>query len=448
MKKRSFPLMRNFAAALLSLMFSGCAGYRPKPLPSAPDLAQAPQLTVPAQRFGIPGLPPHAIVPNGLDETDVMLLAVFNNPNLKAVRLQAGVANAQLLQAGLLPDPQIGANFAESALNYGGDLSLSYDIQSLLTRGAAKAAVQAAQKQVNLNILWQEIQVAERVRELFIQARADVQLQNVVIANEKLLRKSYLRDRAAMQRGDETAGAVSADLILLSNADTSLRQLQTEINLVQHQMNELLGLKPDVRLHLVGPTELPSLSRAEFDRSIYALPQKRTDLLALQAGYQSQEETLRRAVLAQFPSLSAGVDMERDPVEGVNALGPQVTLTLPIFNRNRGQIAIQRATRELMRQQFQARLDSAVSQADEVWKATQIMSAQLRDLQLQLPLLKKTAAAAEQSFRQDNLNAALYVITQSNLLAKQAAAIRLRASLENAKSALDTMLGLPFRSPE
>ncbi len=447
MNKLSFPLMRNFAVGLLGLMFSGCASYRPKPLPSAPDLAQAPQLTVPAQQFGIPGLPPHAIVPSGLDETDVMLLAVFNNPNLKAVRLQAGVANAQLLQAGLLPDPQLSANFAESVLNYGGAVGLSQDIQAFLIRGAAKAAAQATQKQVNLNILWQEIQVAERARELFIQARADDQLQNVVTANEKLLRNSYLRDRAAMQRGDETIGTVSADLILLSNADTSLRQLQTEINLVQHQMNELLGLESDVRLHLIGPTELPSLSRAEFDRSIYALPQKRTDLLALQAGYQNQEETLRRAVLAQFPSLSAGVNMERDPVEGVNAFGPQVTLTLPIFNRNRGQIAIQRATRELMRQQFQARLDSAVSQADEVWKATQIMSAQLRDLQLQLPLLKKTAAAAEQSFHQENLNAALYVTTQSNLLAKQAEVIRLRASLENAKSALDTLLGQPFRSP-
>jgi hypothetical protein len=32
-----------------------------------------------------------------------MTLAVFNNPSLKAARLQSGVARAQVLQAGLLP---------------------------------------------------------------------------------------------------------------------------------------------------------------------------------------------------------------------------------------------------------------------------------------------------------------------------------------------------------
>jgi len=45
----------------------------------------------------------------------------------------------------------------------------------------------------------------------------------------------------------------------------------------------------------------------------------------LKLEYRSQEENLRRAILARFPSLSAGADFERNPVEGVNAIGPQVT---------------------------------------------------------------------------------------------------------------------------
>ena len=196
--------------------------------------------------------------------------------------------------------------------------------------------------------------------------------------------------------------------------------------------------------HLGGQAQLQPLTRARLEQAVSALPHRRVDLLALQAGYQSQEENLRRAILAQFPSLSAGVDLERDPIEGVNAVGPEVTLTLPIFNRNRGQIAIQRATRDLLRQQYQAQLDAASSQADEIWKATEIMTAQLKDLDTQLPELKNTAVAAEQSLHQNNLNAGLYVSAQSNFLAKQTEGIRLRASLENARSALSTLLGLPF----
>ncbi|TCK75885.1 TolC family protein [Acidipila rosea] len=446
--KRSFcPHWRELAACLLGLMLSGCASYRPHPLPTAPNLASAPELTVPSRQFFLPGLPPHPISPSGLDETTVVMLAVFNNPDLKAARLQAGVASAQLLEAGLLPDPQFGAGYATSALNYGGAISLTQDIQAMITRGAAKAAARAAQKQVNLNILWQEIQVAERARELFIQVRSNKQLQDVVQANQVLLLDRYRRDQAAMERGDETAGITSADLILVTDADATLRQLQTEVNLTEHQLNELLGLQPDVQLHLVGPTHLPPLTKGQFDEALAALSHKRTDLLALAAGYHSQEENLRKAILAQFPSLTAGVNLERDPIEGVNAFGPEVTLTLPIFNRNRGQIAIQQATREALRETYQAQLDAAASQADQVWKATRIMAAQLQDLDAQLPVLAKTAAAAERSYRQNNLNAGLYVSVQSDLLSKQAEAIHLRTSLDNAQSALRTLLGLPFAAP-
>ena len=447
MKTRFSILLKSLTAILVSVSLSGCATYKPHPLPTAPDLASAVQLTVPVTQLEVPGLAPHTISPEGLDETTVMTLAVLNNPDLKAARLQGNVASAQLLEAGLLPDPQFGASFLTSALNYGGVLSLNQDIRAILTRGAAKAAAKASGSEVHLNILWQEIQVAEKARELFIQSQSDHHLLEVLQTNQTLLVENYHRTQEAMERGDETATAVASDLTLVSDADATLRQLQIDINLTQHSLDALLGLDPNVKLHLIGQPQLHSLSQSAFEEAVSALPHRRIDLRALQAGYQSQEEDLRRAVLSQYPSLSAGVDFERDPVEGVNAVGPEVTLTLPLFNRNRGQVAIQRATRDLLRQQYQAQLDAAASQANQIWKATEIMSAQLRDLDAQLPMLKSTAASAEQGFHQNHLDAGLYVAARSNFLTKQTEEIRLRASLENARSSLSTLLGLPFDAP-
>ncbi len=432
---------------LVCLSLAGCARYHADPLPAAPDLQRTPQLTVPAREFRLPGLTEHAVSTSGLDQTTVMTLAVFNNPNLKAARLQAGIAGAQLLQAGLLPDPQFNTGFATSALNYGGALGLNQQIQTLLTRGAAKAAARASAQQVNLNILWQEWQVAEQARELFIQARTNSQLLSVLRSARLLVANRYLCDQAAMQRGDATAAVVATDLYTLSNADTSLRQLQTQISVNHQALNALLGLDPSVHLHLIGPISVPELSAAEYRSAVAALPHRRADLLALQAGYQSQEETLRRAILAQFPALSAGVELERDPVEGVNAGGPEISLSLPLFNRNRGQIAIERATRAVLRQTYQARLDSAQSQTNQVWQASKILTAQLERLDAQLPELAQAAGAARQSLRKYNLNAALYVTLESNLLGKQVEEIRLRESLETARSALTTLLGLPFDAP-
>lgn len=446
--RRIFPNWTLPLAIVLGAAFiSGCATYHPKPLPTAPDLARSPALTVPADTFALPGLQPHPFPTNGLDEMAVITLAVFNNPDLKAARLQAGVAGAQLLEAGLLPDPVVSGGLARSSLHTGYNIGLSEDLQALITRGAAKAAAKERVRQVNLEILWQEWQVAEKARELFIQSRADRQLQRVLTATRDLLAVRYHRGEGALALGNATANTVSADLTALTDADTQLSQLQLDANLTRHELNQLLGLRPNLELSLIGQSESRSLSREECQAAVATLPHRRADLLALQAGYQSQEQLLRKAILAQFPSMSAGVEQARDPVEGVNTIGLTVNMTLPLFNRNRGQIAIQQATRAVLYQTYQARLDQAVSDADQVWKAAQIMARQLRDLDARLPALEKTAAAAERSFRQGNLDAGAYASLKANFLTEQANAIRLRASLEQARSALATLLGLPFDPP-
>src|SRR5579875_2773092 len=194
MKTRFRGPGRQCISSLLACALAGCATYHPKPLPTAPDLAKAPALVVPAEQFLLPGLKPHPLPPDGLDATTVVMLAVFNDPDLKAARLKEGVARAQMMEAGLLPDPQFSAGYAESARNYGGALGLSEDIQALITRGAAKAAASQAEKQVHLDILWQEWQVAAQARQLFIQEQSDRHLLEVLRSNERLLESQYQKE--------------------------------------------------------------------------------------------------------------------------------------------------------------------------------------------------------------------------------------------------------------
>jgi outer membrane protein TolC len=321
--------MTRCAALFGALLISGCATYHSKPLPTAIDLTRVPTLTIPASQFEIAGLKPHAFPTNGLDETAVITLAVFNNPDLKTARLQAGVAGAQLLEAGLLPDPVVSGGLAQSALHTGYSIGLNEDIQALITRGAAKAAAKSHARQVNLDILWQEWQVAEKAREMFIQSLADDELQRVLASTRDLLSNRYRQDEDALKRNNITADMVSTDLTALAAADTQLRQLQLEINQNRHALDQLLGLKPDVQLHLVGRSASRPMSHGEFQAAVTALPHHRADLLALQAGYQSQEQRLREAILAQFPAMSAGVEQARDPVEGISRVSDFRNLLRP-----------------------------------------------------------------------------------------------------------------------
>lgn len=444
MKRPAHSWWKLSATLLVSLLFTGCTAYHAHPLPAAPDLGNTTQLTVPVTQFRIPGLAPHQTSSRGLDATTVMLLAVIHNPELKAARLQAGVADAQVLQAGLLPNPQFDASFASSVHNYGGTLGLSEQIQSWITRGAAKAAAAANERQVNLNILWLEWQTAARAEQLFIQVQTDERLTQLLDQSVRLSHAQYKTSHAAMLHGDALATTVSADLVALNHAETAQRQLQLQMNLARHQLNALLGLQSDVHLHLIGSPNFRTLSEKDFQAAAATVAHRRPDLLALQAGYKSQEENVRQAVLGQFPALTAGMALARDPIEGVNDFGPRVTISLPLFNHNQAQIALQQATRAVLWQTYQARLDAAVGQADQVRHAIAIQRREQQELAAQISTLRHTAMAARRSLLQSNLNMTAYVAIESDLLDRRAEAIQLHASIQSAQAALRVLLGLPF----
>jgi outer membrane protein, heavy metal efflux system len=432
--------------AACAALLCGCATYHAEPLPTAPDLARVPPLTMPAASFGLPRLRPAPFDPaRGLTETNIITLAVTDDPELEAERLRLGVARAQLLEAGLLPDPQLSGGMSWSAVRTGYDAALAQDIQALVTRGAARRAAAAHGRQVSLEILWREWQVAERARELYIRIEALAALRSVLQERRSLLGRLYRRDEASLARGDVTTADVAADCDAWRAAEADWRSFELDDNQARHALDELLGLEPGVWLRLrAGPPMERPLSAAEYRAALAALPHRRPDLLALQAGYRSQEEKLRAAILAQFPLMSAGVEKARSAEEGVQTFGFNVTLTLPVFDRNRGAIAIGRASRAYLRESYQAALDDAASQADQIRSAAKIMRRQLGPLEGRVRGLERTAAAAKSSLARGELGLAAYARLQSNSLAAQVEVIHLRAALEQAQSALGLLLALPF----
>lgn len=432
--------------ALLALL-AGCATFHDRPLPQRNDLVSTPTLKVPTKKLRIPGLAPHPLEPAlGLDRTDVVLLAVVNNPQLRAARLKAGVARSQLIQAGMIPNPQLSSSFLYpvggpppvfNAYNFG----LMQSIDALITRGAARTSASRHVKQVNLDILWQEWQVAQKARQLYIQARSEDRLRRLLDHQVNLDRHQYRRDQKALPQGQVTRTTAAADLSTLMAAKSQQRQLQTKRNQTWHQLDELMGLKPAARPRLLASPALTQFSAAQFHAALAELPERRPDLLALRAGYQSQQAAVRKAILGQFPKLSIGPTGGSDN-SNVQSVGFNINFSLPLFNRNQGQIAIQRATRKMLHAQYQAQLDQAFSQAHQMWRATRIMSRQLKTLKRRLPTLTADARAAEQAFRRHDITAGTYTSLETQWLSRRIEAIKLSASLAKARAGLETLLGM------
>ncbi|OYV90032.1 MAG: hypothetical protein B7Z73_06425 [Planctomycetia bacterium 21-64-5] len=137
-------------------------------------------------------------------------------------------------------------------------------------------------------------------------------------------------------------------------------------------------------------------------------------------------------------------DADAQGDEGDKALsaGPQVTLTLPMFNRNQGGIAAATATRAQLAAQFRASLASADAGA-------QALISRITALQAESETADRAAAAATQiaaqtstALRQGALDAQTGVNLQTAAGDRQREAITLRDQLLTARLSLNTMLGI------
>ena len=93
------------------LSLTACQTYSPEPLITDPAALSAPVAAVLARDAAVidrPYLRPIALdFSKPLDANAIGVLAVVGNPDLRAMRVRANVADAQLFNARLLPDPTL-----------------------------------------------------------------------------------------------------------------------------------------------------------------------------------------------------------------------------------------------------------------------------------------------------------------------------------------------------
>jgi outer membrane protein TolC len=434
---RRLPLL----TAVVTFLLGGCAGYQPIPLTHSVDLApNVDQLATSEAAHGINAI-------DGLNLTEVAIFAVKNNPDLKALRKQLGIKRAELFSAGLLPDPQLSANLDYPTGSVPGTVNafgigLGYDIVPLINRGARMDSAQQDEQQVRLELLWQEWQVSQRARSLAVQLAGERQEIALLQEMKDLYQQRYQRSRAAVARGDLTLGVAGTDLTALLDTLSQITQLEQSGNDTRHELNLLIGLAPDAPLEIRLPPLLVLPEVQILSRDLQTLPQRRPDLLALQAGYRSQEAKVRAAILSQFPSFSIGITRARD-TSSVTTTGFNIGLNLPLFSGSRGAIAIERATREQLREEYQARLDQAAVDVDRLIRLQGIVAAQQKQLNKYLPTLKELVDRGREAYRNGDIDALTFLNMENTWVSKRLEQISLDQTQRNNLIALQTLLAMP-----
>ncbi|SIT47860.1 Outer membrane efflux protein [Paraburkholderia piptadeniae] len=442
---RRMPLAAIAGAYVLTL--SGCTWYHREPLSPYTTSTSAEQLEriqIDPSRMPLPELAAHRFDPSdGLDIEEVAMLAVANNPALKLARDDLHIACAQAYSAGLLPDPQLsissdypGAYGATRAFNYG----LSMDVMAIVTRSANRQSADATVAKTDLGLLWQEWQTVAQARQLFIKTRFQQQTLPLLQQQRDLSRMRYERMAEAQRAGNLTADTLTAALTSYTDSNRQYTDAQRAAQQTHHDLNALLGLSQDVQLQLTGDDHDVPLSDDTLDAALTALPERRPDLLALQAGYEAQEQKYRAAILSQFPSLSVGFVRARD-TSNIYTSGFQINLSLPVFNRNQGNVAIERATRQRLRDEYQDRLNTAYADVAQMRADTTILTRQLQATESALPDVDAAAKHATAAYAEHNLALGAYVDAQSASITKRIDVATLRESLAEQRVGLQALLG-------
>jgi len=443
------PWRMPFIAAVTLAILSGCATYQPRPLEDRSLLVTEPgvlQVEAAALQGGAAdGY--HVELADGLDLTEVGILAVINNPGLREQRAQWQVAGAQAFAAGLLPDPQLSAGLDRPTAKTPGlvdawSLGLGYDIIPLITRQARVDAARKQQDKVRLDLLWREWQVIQQARSLAVRLQLEDERLKLLRNMHTLYLERYRRSAQALQNGDITLDVNGTDLTALVDTLSQINQLEQKHNQTRHDFNLLLGLDPQVTVTLAPLSQPPFLYRNSAATRLARLPRLRPDLLALKAGYESQEARVRAAILAQFPSLGLSVNRARD-TGNVNTVGLSINLNLPLFSGNRGNIAIERAKREQLRAAYRARLAQTRVDVDRLLVLQTILREQQDKMQIYLPRLKKLVDRARRAYDRGDIGALTFLNMESTWVNKRLEQIGLLQSTWETRIALEALLALP-----
>lgn len=274
-------------------------------------------------------------------------IALLNNPTFQARLQDIGIAQADVIEAGLLENPTLfgSAKFPDREPRAPSlEASLGQNFLDLLMLPLRKRMARAELEKTKLEVAQDAVDLVSEVKQAVYTLQAREQLRERM----RLIQKS---GAAGLEFAQELREAGNITELELANQQASydearleLAELELEIVSARESINRLLGLYGSDLDWRVKPSlpDLPGSDPAGFTLEQLALTQ-RYDLLAVRLELASLARALKLTRTYRFlGTMEVGVSVEREP-DGANLAGPELSVELPIFHQGQGRIAKQTA---------------------------------------------------------------------------------------------------------
>ena len=289
-----------------------------------------------------------------LTADDAVQISLLNNRDLQAMYSDLGVAQADLVQAGLLRNPVLDASVLFHLGPVRPDLQLGVVISLLdaLYAPLRKRVFAAQFEETKLRITGAVLDFVLEVRHAFYAHQADEQLLELRKTIVQALDASFEASRRLHEAGNITDLDLARDRAARERSRLALRSAEVSVRQSRERLNSLMGIfgrdtewAIDERLPN-PPAEGVPLAEAEREAVARSVDLGHARQRIVAAG---QRLGYDRAT-ALIPSMEIGGSAEKESDEPWG-IGPSVSVPIPIFDQ--GQAGVARATAELRRAQLE-----------------------------------------------------------------------------------------------
>jgi cobalt-zinc-cadmium efflux system outer membrane protein len=395
---------------------------------------------VPAAEHALtrPVIPSDVCLDDGLSEHEAITLALWNNAAFRELLVDLKVARADVIQAGLLPNPELWLlpPLDVKQLEYAIEMPLEvFWLRPTRLKIARSEAGRTAETlvQAGLNLI-RDVRTAYADL-LFARERLGIGEEAVTLRSRiAALTQARLKAGDATPLEDATA---RADALL---AKQELTRLAQDVPLAEERLRNLLGLG-QVRL-AVQPSDapLPAQMNVEPGALVEEAMQTRPDAVALQHAVAAADERVRlaRHEVVRFLGI---IDANGQGVKGFE-IGPGFRVTLPLWNWNQGRIARAEAELERALKQQDTLRDRIILDIRQAH--TQYLQArqELERLQQEVkPAVEQAIRRAEKAYREGGASLFLVLETTRQLLDLRAREAQLHANVRRALAELERSVG-------
>jgi cobalt-zinc-cadmium efflux system outer membrane protein len=273
---------------------------------------------------------------NPLTPESAVQVALLNNAGLQATFEEIGIAQADLVRAGLLKNPVFSGayEFASGGGLSKINLSVTEDfldvLQVPMRKRAASADLIAARSQAASAVLG----LARDVRRTFYDYQAARQIASLKqVANEASQAALQVSDRLH-QAGNLTDFDLATAQASAGQSELDAASASSDVNDLREELNELMGISSDAARDWSATDSLPEVpSQIAPPQGLESLALRdRLDLAEAQLRFNAASYQL--AMAKQFAFLgdaAAGASAEREH-DGTWETGPSVSVPIPFFD--------------------------------------------------------------------------------------------------------------------